>query len=168
MRNLIFLLCFIPFVMQGQDSLSPVVKEKKEVKKKPKKAEKVKQLIYVSRPTNFSNATLKNILRSSKENNFELKIGAETRLISSLSLITFNLSGFVANSIANASYSSWDEVISSGKFTALSKLAATLLVNDSPIRVNTGRPTRRASLVVVWALNGSVSRNKSADWILFR
>ncbi len=33
MRNLIFLLCFIPFVMQGQDSLSPVVKEKKEVKK---------------------------------------------------------------------------------------------------------------------------------------
>ena len=44
------------------------------VKKKPKKAEKVKQLIYVSRPTNFTSAILKNILRSAKENNFELKI----------------------------------------------------------------------------------------------
>ena len=53
---------------------SEVVLPVKIVKKKPKKAEKVKQLIYVSRPTNFSNATLKNILRSSKENNFELKI----------------------------------------------------------------------------------------------
>ncbi|MGB2318625.1 MAG: BLUF domain-containing protein [Candidatus Puniceispirillum sp.] len=43
-------------------------------KKKPKKTEKVKQLIYVSRPTDFTNGILKNILRSSKENNVESKI----------------------------------------------------------------------------------------------
>jgi len=33
MKKLIFLLCLIPFVMQGQDSILPVVKEQKEVKK---------------------------------------------------------------------------------------------------------------------------------------
>ena len=43
-------------------------------KKKPKKTEKVKQLIYVSRPTDFSNGDLKNILRSAKENNVGSKI----------------------------------------------------------------------------------------------
>ena len=62
------------FRVHDIDYDSEVVLPVKIVKKKSKKAEKVKQLIYVSRPTNFSNATLKNILRSSKENNFELKI----------------------------------------------------------------------------------------------
>ena len=62
------------FRVHDIDYDSEVVLPVKIVKKKPKKAEKVKQLIYVSRPTNFSNATLKNILRSAKENNFELKI----------------------------------------------------------------------------------------------
>ena len=33
MRKILFLLCLIPFVMQGQDSILPVVKEKKVVKK---------------------------------------------------------------------------------------------------------------------------------------
>ena len=56
------------------DYNADVVLPVKRAKKEKKKVEKVKQLIYVSRPTYFSNGTLKNILRSSKENNFELKI----------------------------------------------------------------------------------------------
>ena len=62
------------FRVHDIDYDSEVVLPVKIVKKKPKKAEKVKQLIYVSRPTNFTSAILKNILRSAKENNFELKI----------------------------------------------------------------------------------------------
>ena len=43
MKKLIFLLCFIPFVMQGQDSITPVVKEKKEVKKPSEFKKKLKR-----------------------------------------------------------------------------------------------------------------------------
>ena len=44
----------------------------------------------------------------------------------------------------------------------IKRFAATLLAKDCPIRVSTGNPAHKASLVVVWALQGKVSKNKSA------
>ena len=79
--------------------------------------------------------------------------------------VTGNASYSTANasySIANASYSSWVSVISSGKPIAFNRLAAIRLAKDWPIKVRTGKPVHRASLAVVCALQGGVSRNKSA------
>jgi len=64
---------------------------------------------------------------------------------SNLFFICFNRSGFVASSIAKVSYSFSVFVINSGKPIDESKLAATLLENDSPILVKTGRPAHKAS-----------------------
>jgi hypothetical protein len=50
------------------------------------------------------------------------------------------------------SYSSGEDVMSSGRPIAVSKLAATLPANVSPICVNTGNPAHSASLAVAPAL----------------
>ena len=50
-------------------------------------------------------------------------------------------------------------VISSGRSMAVTRLAATRPENVSTIQVNTSRPAHRASLAVVWALQGRASRN---------
>ena len=42
------------------------------------------------------------------------------------------------------------------------ELAATRATKDSPRQVSTGRPAHKASLAVLWALTGSVSRKRSA------
>ena len=74
------------------------------------------------------------------------------KLLTSLSLMIFNFSGFVASSIASDSYCSWVVVISSGRLIAFITLAASLLTKDLPIQVSTGNSIRRASLAVVPAL----------------
>ena len=60
--------------------------------------------------------------------------------------------GSVASFKAKASYSSTLRVTSSGRPTALSKLAATRPTKLSPMHVSTGSPTQSASLHVVCAL----------------
>lgn len=88
--------------------------------------------------------------------------GAVRRFCASFVLIDSSLSGCVAKSIADISYSSWLAVMSSGRSIALNKLAATLPAKVSPICVKTGNPAHKASLAVVCALQGKVSKNKSA------
>ena len=80
------------------------------------------------------------------------KSGAVERLSASFSLITLSFSGWVANSIARASYSLGVLVMSYGRLTALRRLAATLLAKDFPMQVKTGIPILSASLEVVCAL----------------
>ena len=46
---------------------------------------------------------------------------------------------------------------------ACNKLAETRAANDDPVQVSTGSPAHSASLLVVCALYGKVSRNKSAQ-----
>ena len=59
-------------------------------------------------------------------------------------------------------------MINSDKPIDESKLAPTLLENDSPALVKTGRPAHKASFAVVMALKGIVSINKSAHLCLAR
>ena len=94
--------------------------------------------------------------------------GVVSRFCSSFCRISLNFSGLVASSTAKASYSSCVEVTSSGKWIALRRLAATLLAKDSPMQVNSGNPAHKASLPVVWALYGRVSKKRSACRCLAR
>ena len=50
------------------------------------------------------------------------------------------------------SYSVSDAVINSGKPIVVNKLAATLLAKLRPLRVKTGTPDHKESMVVVWPL----------------
>jgi hypothetical protein len=56
--------------------------------------------------------------------------------------------------------------MSSGNPIAFRRLPAIRAVNGSPEQVSIGSPTQSASLAVAPALNGDVSKNKSA--ILYR
>ena len=53
--------------------------------------------------------------------------------------------------------------INSGSPRACSRLPATRETKVWPVSVSTGQPTHKASLAVVWAQTGKVSRNRSAS-----
>ncbi len=53
-------------------------------------------------------------------------------------------------------------VISSGRFAAVNKDPAMREAKLLPVKVSTGTPIHKASFAVVPALNGKVSKNKSA------
>ena len=70
--------------------------------------------------------------------------------------------GCVASRTAVSRYSCVLVTTNSGRSMANSWLAQTRLAKDCPTRVSTGRPDHRASLPVLWAPKGNVSKNKSA------
>ena len=84
------------------------------------------------------------------------------RFSASLSLIAESAAGSRANFSARSSYSEKVAAISSGNSNAVSRLAETRPAKVVPGTVMSGSPAHRASLAVVCAQQGSVSRNKSA------
>ena len=75
---------------------------------------------------------------------------------------------FVAIFTANSSYSCLVLVISLSKPTDDNKLEVTRLAKEFPLSVMIGRHDLRESLAVVCALQGYVSKNKSASFNLAR
>ena len=96
------------------------------------------------------------------------KSGVDSRLAFNLDFNAPRAFEFCPSRTAIDSYSCTDFAISSGIPIAVNRLAATRPAKVCPGSVNTGNPAQSASLAVVCALQGSVSRNRSASRCLAR